>query len=110
MSDNKRIIDVNEHIESEALAPVTILSWEPALGPTAATITFQCSRYFRYKLDGSYFGAPQSDGAISVSATQLLGRNIPVMLPGGQIVGEYPAELLDGLMRGLFHMLYNEMR
>lgn len=107
---NKRIIDVNEHIESEALAPMTVISWEPTAGPSAATITFQCSRYFQYKLDGTYFGAPQPDGAISVAATQLLGRTIPAMLPGGQIVGEYPAELLDGLLRGLFHTLYNEMR
>ena len=35
---------------------------------------------------------------------------IPVMLPGGQIIGEQPAELLDGMLRGLFNMLYNEMR
>lgn len=107
---NKRITNVNEHIESEVLAPVTILSWEPTQGPTAANITFQCSRYFRYKIDGTYFGAPQPDGGISVAATQLLGRTIPVMLPGGQIVGEQPAELLDGMLRGLFDMLYSEMR
>lgn len=110
MSENKRIIDVNEHIQSEALAPTTIIGWSPTDGPQAATITFQCQRFFQYKVDSTYFGAPQSDGAITVAATQLLGRMIPVMLPGGQIVGEQPAELLDGMLRGLFNMLYNEMR
>lgn len=107
---NKRIVDVNDHVESESLAPLTTISWTPSAGPQAATITFQCSRYYRYKLDGSYFGAPEPDGAITVSASQLIGRMIPIMLPGGQIIGEQPAELFDGLLRGMFHMLYNEMR
>lgn len=107
---NARIEDVNEHIESEALAPVTTISWSPTEGPQAANITFTCSRYFRYKVDGTYFGAPQADGAISLAAAQLLGRKIPVMLPGGQVIGEQPAELLDGMLRGLFDLLYNEMR
>ena len=107
---NKRIIDINEHIESEALAPSTIISWEPTIGPQEATVTFQCQRFFRYKVDSTYFGAPQFDGSLNVAASQLLGRMIPVMLPGGQVVGEQPAELLDGMLRGLFDMLYNEMR
>ena len=110
MSENKRIIEVNEHIRSESLASLTTIGWSPTEGPQAATITFQCQRFFQYKVDDTYFGAPQSDGAISVAATQLLGRMIPVMLPGGQIIGEQPAELLDGMLRGLFNMLYNEMR
>ena len=107
---NKRIIDVNEHIESEALASITTISWSPTEGPQAATIFFQCSRYFRYKVDSTYFGAPAPDGGININASQLLGRTIPVMMPGGQIVGEQPAELLAGLLRGLFNMLYNELR
>jgi hypothetical protein len=107
---NKRIIDVNEHVSSESLSTTTVISWQPTAGPQAATITFQCSRFFQYKIDGSYFGAPQSDGAITVTAGQLVGRMIPVMLPGGEIIGEQPAELFDGMLRGLFHMLYNEMR
>lgn len=107
---NKRIATVNEHIESEALAPITTIAWSPTEGPQAATISFQCARFFRYAVDGTYFGAPEPEGAINVAASQLLGRTIPVMMPGGQIVGEQPAELLDGLLRGLFDMLYNEMR
>lgn len=107
---NARIIDLNQHIRSEALAPTTTISWSPTEGPQAATITFQCARFFQYRVNGAYFGAPQPDGAINVAASQLIGRMIPVMLPGGQIVGEQPALLLDGLLRGLFNMLYNEQR
>lgn len=110
MSDNKRFNSINDHVECETLAPTTLIIWSPTEGPQAATITFQCARYFRYKLDGGYFGAPQPEGSINVAAAQLLGRMIPVMLPGGQIVGEQPAELLDGMLRGLFDMLYNESR
>ena len=107
---NKRFEDVNEHIESEVLAPSTVISWNPSEGPAAGTVTFQCFKYLRYKPDGTYFGVAVPDGAISFTAQQLLGRMIPVMLPGGQIVGEQPAELLDGMLRGLFDMLYNESR
>lgn len=107
---NARITSVNAHIESESLAPITTISWSPTDGPQAANITFSCSRYYRYAVDGAYFGAPEPDGAISVPAAQLLGRMVPIMLPGGQIVGHQPAELLDGMLRGLFDMLYNEMR
>lgn len=106
---NARITKINEHITSEALAPTTTISWSPTEGPQAATITFQCAKYFKY-VDGAYFGAPQPDGGITVSAQQLFGRKIPIMLPGGQIVGEQPAELFDGMLRGLFDLLYNETR
>lgn len=107
---NARIRKINAHIESEALAPTTNITWHPTEGATSATLTFYCARYSRYLVDGTYFGAPEPDGAITVAASQLLGRMIPVMLPGGQIIGEQPAELFDGMLRGMFNMLYNEMR
>lgn len=107
---NKRFQTVNAHVESEALAPTTTIFWDPAVGPQAATIRFGCARYFKLTADGVYFGQPQADGEISVPASELLGTTIPVMLPGGQIVGEQPAELLDALLRGLFDKLYNERR
>ena len=106
---NARIRKVNAHIESEVLAPVVTIVWSPTEGPHAATITFQCQRFHRY-VDGTYFGAPEPDGAITVSAAQLFGRAIPVMLPGGQIVGEQPAELFDGMLRGMFDLLYHDIR
>ena len=107
---NARIKTLNEHIDSEVLAPVVTINWTPTEGPQAAVLTFQCHRYFRYTGDGSYFGAPEYDGAINVQAEQLRGRMIPVMLPGGQIVGAQPAELFDGMLRGLFDLIYNETR
>lgn len=107
---NARITKVNDHITSEVLAPTTTISWNPPEGIQSAVITFTCAKYHRYDVDGTYFGAPQPDGAISISASQLLGRKIPVMLPGGKIVGEQPAELFDAMLRGLFDMLVNETR
>lgn len=107
---NKRIIDINEHIESESLAPLTMISWNPTSPTLDATINFQCSRYFRYKVDGTYFGAAQPDGGLSISASSLLGTMVPIMDNAGNIVGEMPAEAFVGALKGMFNQNYNMMR
>lgn len=107
---NKRIINVNEHIESESLAPFTTISWNPASAELDATIGFQCARFYKYKVTGEYFGAPQPDGGLSITAASILGTMIPVMDGEGNIVTQIPAEVFVGALKGLFDEHYNKLR
>lgn len=107
---NKRIIDVNEHIVSEALAPLTTINWDPTAPTLDATVNFQCARFFRYKVDGAYFGAAQPDGGLSIAASTLVGTMIPVMDNDGNIVAEIPAEVFIGALKGMFDQQYNKLR
>jgi len=73
---NARIRAVNTATESESLAPRTVINWNPT--DNTGSVVFECARFYRTAGTTEYFGAPEPDGAISVSLEELLQRVISV--------------------------------
>jgi hypothetical protein len=103
---NARIQTVNPATEAEALAPRTTIHWNPT--DNTGSVVFECAKFYRTAGTFDYFGAPEPDGAISVSLADLLQRSVDVPTPGGPI--NVPMPLLMGAIKVLFDELYNEQR
>lgn len=101
-----RISTVNASTEAEALAPRTVINWEPV--SNTGSVLFECAKFYRTSSSGDYFGAPQPDGGISISLAELLTRSVDVPTPQGTIT--VPMPLLMGAIKVLFDQLYNEQR
>lgn len=103
---NARIRTVNAATEAEALAPRTVINWNPA--DNTGSVFFECAKFYRTAGTFDYFGAPEPDGGISVSLEDLLQRSVDVPTPGGPVA--VPMPLLMGAIKVLFDQLYNEQR
>lgn len=103
---NARITTVNAATEAEALAPETVIYWEPR--DNTGSVVFRCARFYRTAGTYDYFGAPEPDGGISVSLADLLARSVEVPTPQGPV--NVPMTLLMGAIKVLFDQLYNEQR
>ena len=103
---NARIQTVNAATESEALAPLTRIQWNPI--DNTGAVVFECAKFYRTAGTTDYFGAPEPDGALSVSLADLLQRSVDVPTPQGPV--NVPMTLLMGAIKVLFDQLYNEQR
>lgn len=73
---NARIRTVNAATESESLAPRTVINWEPR--DNTGNVYFECAKFYRTAGTSDYFGAPESDGGITVPLAELLARSVDV--------------------------------
>ena len=103
---NARIRTINAATEAESLAPRTVINWEPR--DNTGSVYFECAKFYRTAGTFDYFGAPEPDGGISVSLSDLLARSVDVPTPQGVVT--VPMPLLMGAIKVLFDQLYNEQR
>ena len=103
---NARISTINAATEAEALAPRTVIDWNPT--DNTGRVVFECAKFYRTSGTFNYFGAPELDGGISISLADLLQRSVDVPTPSGPI--NVPMPLLMGAIKVLFDQLYNEQR
>lgn len=97
-----RIQRLNDHVETEALSPVTTIHWNPTSNTGA--IQYAVQRYARLTADGSYFGAPAVDGIIVVPLEVAMTETVEVQTEGGPV--QVPLLLVAGAIKAHFAKHY----
>ena len=93
---NPLITPINEHVQSETLAPRTTINWEPKTN--TGSITYECSEYYQMVADGTYFGQPVPAGSISVSLEEVMQEVVDVEVAPG-VFQPVPMLLVAGAIK-----------
>lgn len=96
---NPLITSVNAHVQTETLAPRTVINWDPLSG--TGVITYECADYFQLKDDGSYFGQPTPAGAISFSMADVISETVDVEVAPG-VFQQFPMAIVAGAIKAHF--------
>lgn len=96
---NPLIESVNAHVQTETLAPRTVLTWDPPSG--VGFLTYECSTFFQLKEDGSYFGQPVPAGAMSFAMNDVLAETVDVEVAPG-VFQPVPMALVAGALKAHF--------
>jgi hypothetical protein len=96
---NPLITDINAHVQSETLAPRTVIAWDPTTN--TGSITYECANFFVLKEDGSYFGQPAPSGAVSVSLETVIAETVDVEVAPG-VFQPVPMALVAGAIKAHF--------
>lgn len=103
---NARIKRINNVVESEVLAPRTVINWDPTTD--TGNVLFECAKYYREAGTGNYFGIPEPDGGMSISLAELMPKTFTIPTPDGSV--EVPAVLLMASIKSLFNETYYAQR
>lgn len=96
---NPLIKSVNARVQTETLAPRTVMSWDPVNG--TGFLTYECADYFQLKEDGSYFGQPVPAGGMSFAMDDVMAETVDVEVSPG-VFQSVPMALVAGAFKAHF--------